>query len=56
MELKNLVIDVPNFTDDGILFKDITPLLTNPDAFQSAIRILISKSSKFSPDVIIGIE
>ena len=55
MEVKNYVRDVPNLPDDGILFKDITPLLTNPDAFQSAIRFLVSKSSEFSPRVIIGI-
>jgi adenine phosphoribosyltransferase len=37
MDLAQYIRDVPDFPKPGILFKDITPLLTEPAAFQSAI-------------------
>jgi adenine phosphoribosyltransferase len=37
MDLQPFIRDVPDFPKPGILFKDITPLLANPVAFQVAI-------------------
>jgi adenine phosphoribosyltransferase len=37
IDLKQYIRDVPDFPKPGILFKDITPLLSHPRAFQSAI-------------------
>ena len=37
MDLTNYIRDIPDFPKPGILFKDITPLLADPDAFQGAI-------------------
>ncbi len=37
MDLARYIRDVPDFPKPGILFKDITPLLGEPQAFQSAI-------------------
>jgi adenine phosphoribosyltransferase len=31
---------VPDFTKPGIMFRDISPLLANPEAFQEAIKQL----------------
>ena len=56
MELKSLVRDVPDFPKPGILFKDITPLLQNPKAFQQIIDGFVKKYSAEPPDVIVGIE
>jgi adenine phosphoribosyltransferase len=39
MNLANYIRDIPDFPKPGILFKDITPLLNDPAAFQEAIRI-----------------
>lgn len=38
MELKNYIRDVENFPIEWIIFKDITPLLQNPDAFNETIE------------------
>lgn len=38
MNLREYIRDVPNFPKKGILFKDITPLLQNPEAFAFAIE------------------
>jgi adenine phosphoribosyltransferase len=37
MDLKRFIRDVPDFPKKGIIFKDITPLLMNPEAFDFAI-------------------
>jgi adenine phosphoribosyltransferase len=37
MDLAKYIRDIPDFPKPGILFKDITPLLAAPEAFQEAI-------------------
>src|SRR5262249_9176253 len=37
MDLRKYIRDIPDFPKPGILFKDITPLLAEPAAFQQAI-------------------
>jgi len=46
MELKNYIRDVENFPIDWIIFKDITPLLQNVEAFNETIE----RFSKFISD------
>lgn len=40
MQLQNFIRDIPDFPKPGILFKDITPLLASPEAFQFAVDSL----------------
>src|SRR5438093_3483115 len=40
MELASYIRDIPDFPKPGILFKDITPLLAEPRAFQKAIDLV----------------
>lgn len=40
MDLTQYIRDIPDFPKPGILFKDITPLLADPHAFQQAIHLL----------------
>lgn len=42
-ELKRIVRDIPDFPQKGILFKDITPILAHPQAFQTCIDMLYDK-------------
>ena len=37
MDLKELIRDVPDFPKKGIIFKDITTLLKDKDAFKEAV-------------------
>lgn len=39
-ELKAYIRDVPDFPKPGIMFKDITPLLRSPEAFDAACALL----------------
>ena len=56
MELRNYISDYPNFPKDGILFRDISPLLRNPEAWQHALRQLGSLCERLNTDCIAGIE
>ena len=40
MDLAQYIRDIPDFPKPGILFKDITPLLAEPQAFRHAINLL----------------
>lgn len=37
MNLESYIRDIPDFPKDGIVFKDITPLLASPEGFRQAI-------------------
>lgn len=39
MDLEKYIRDVPDFPQEWIMFKDITPLLSSPEAFSHAIDI-----------------
>ena len=43
MDLAKYIRDIPDFPKPGILFKDITPLLAEPRAFQEAIDRLYER-------------
>ena len=38
--LRGLIRDVPDFPTEGILFRDITPLLAEPEAFRQAVALM----------------
>jgi adenine phosphoribosyltransferase len=39
-DIKQIIRDIPNFPKQGIIFKDITPLLGNGELFQKAVNII----------------
>ena len=51
----DLIRDVPDFPRPGILFKDITPLLADPEGFSAAIDLLVA-SAPANIDVVMGME
>lgn len=54
--LRQQVRDVPDFPKPGILFRDITPLLANPRAFQVAIELLVERLRPQRLDHVVAIE
>jgi len=56
MDLAPFVRVVPDFPSPGILFRDITPLLLNAEAFADTLARLASAAEDSSADVIVGIE
>jgi adenine phosphoribosyltransferase len=57
-DLRSFIRDVPDFPSQGILFRDVTPLLASPEAFGSAVDAMASpfRSDGARPDKILGIE
>ena len=56
MNLTDFIRDIPDFPEPGIVFKDITPLLANPDALQFAQKGLLEMVSGLTIDKVVGIE
>ncbi len=46
MDLKKYVYDIPNFPKEGILFRDITPLLNNGEAYSYVIDLMVNYAKK----------
>ena len=55
IDLKRHIRDVPDFPKPGIVFKDITPLLSDAGAFRAAIDALIAPY-RGRVDLVLGIE
>ena len=56
MNLKKLIREVPNFPQDGILFKDITPLLKDPAGLSAATQVMLEPFADSKVDFVVGIE
>ena len=56
LDLRRLVRDVPDFPKPGILFRDLTPLMRDPDGWQEVIRQPGSLCDRLQPELIVGIE
>jgi adenine phosphoribosyltransferase len=56
MDLKQFIRDVPDFPKPGIIFKDITTLLKEKEAFQHAIDLMAEHYKGKSIDKIVAIE
>jgi len=56
MQLENYVRDIQGFPKEGILFKDITPLLNDPEARQKCLEILVESLKGQKIDKVIGAE
>lgn len=55
-ELKRFIRDIPDFPKKGILFRDITPLLKDPDAFKKAVSAICERYRDKGVDLVAGIE
>tara|TARA_A100001011_G_C14298675_1_gene839707 strand:+ start:67 stop:594 length:528 start_codon:yes stop_codon:yes gene_type:complete len=56
MNLKKYIRSIPDYPKKGILFRDITTLIKEPDAFNHAIDKIIEISKKIRFDKIAAIE
>jgi len=55
-DLKKIIRDIPDFPKTGIIFKDITPLLSDKDALKKAIDMLASKFKKSGIEQVVAVE
>ena len=55
-ELKNCIRDIPNFPKEGIVFKDLSTLLNNKDAFKKSVDLLAKQFRNEKIDFVVGVE
>jgi|TARA_B110000444_G_C18574380_1_gene470964 adenine phosphoribosyltransferase len=56
MNLKNYIRSIPDYPKKGILFRDITTLIKDKEAFAESINQIVERSKKFKVDKIAAIE
>lgn len=56
MDLEKYIRDVPDFPKKGIVFKDITTLLQDGDAFRLSVNRMIKKHLDGKIDKVVGVE
>lgn len=56
MDLKQFIRDVPDFPKEGIMFRDISPLLADPKAWQYAVDQMAERIAYYKPDMLAGID
>src|SRR4051812_19759376 len=54
--VKKRIRDIPDFPKPGILFKDITPVLAGPEAFNACLDAMQARYAGAKLDAIVGIE
>src|SRR5437660_5661783 len=56
VDLKERVRDVPDWPEQGVVFRDITPLLRDPEALNQTVHLLAGWGKTREPDVVVGAE
>jgi adenine phosphoribosyltransferase len=54
--LRSRIVDVPDFPVPGVVFKDISPLLEDPEAFAAAVDAVVAASADAGATKVVGIE
>lgn len=54
--LTQAIRDVPDFPKPGIVFKDITPILSDPILFAAAVDLFVQRHRDEKPDTVAAIE
>ncbi len=56
IELKDRIRNVPDWPEQGVVFRDFTPLLRDPEALDQTIHELAEWGKALAPDVVLGAE
>ena len=55
-QLKKMIRDIQDFPKKGILFKDLTPMLSDPDSFRRSVDLLAERYDGKNIDLVVGVE
>ena len=56
MDLKSKIRTVPNWPIEGVMFRDITTLLQDPDAFRQSCDELYERYKNMKIDLVVGLD
>jgi len=55
-QLASVIRDIPDFPKEGIIFKDISPVMQQPSILKNAIDAIVSECKNLEIDAVAGIE
>ena len=56
MQIESLIRAIPDFPIPGILFRDITPLLADPQGFKATVELFVERFRDAKVEAVVGIE
>ncbi len=56
MDIKEHIASIEGFPKEGIIFRDITPILANPEALKEVTRQLVDFTKEVGADYVVGAE
>lgn len=56
LDLTKYIATVPGFPKEGILFRDVTPMLQDPEAYKEAIRQICEYAKSVDAEFVVGPE
>ncbi len=56
MDLKTLIREIPDFPKPGVVFRDITTLLRDPQGLRYTVDRFVEQCAPFQPDYVVGME
>ena len=56
LDLRDRIRDVPDFPTEGVMFKDLMPLIADPEYFAASIEQLADWARPREPDLVFGAE
>jgi len=54
--IKAAIRDVPDFPEPGIVFKDITPILSDPELFRGAVDVFVERHGSGGVDKVAAVD
>lgn len=55
-KIKNTIRDIPNFPKEGVMFRDITPVLKDPELCEEIVEEMMLQLKEIDFDVVAGVE
>lgn len=56
MDLRNFVANIPDYPSEGIIFRDITPLMADGEAYRYATNQIVEYAKEKEIDMVVGPE
>ena len=56
MNIKDYIREIEDFPKPGILFRDISPIFSNPKAFEFTIKKMSEKVTILDPDYLVAVD
>jgi adenine phosphoribosyltransferase len=56
VQIESLIRAIPDFPIPGILFRDITPLLADPQGFKATVELFVERFRDAKVEAVVGIE